>query len=70
MPDYAPRHHLATHEVANQPPPAGDRDLLAEDLPLREALAREAPAWVAERLAALGRDTGSERVQALGSVNN
>lgn len=70
MPDHAPRTRLATHEVTNQPLPAGDRDLLAEDLPLREALAREAPAWVAQRLAALGRETGSEGVQALGEAAN
>jgi len=38
MPDRAPRNRLATHEVTNQPPPSGDRDRLAEDLPLREAL--------------------------------
>ena len=70
MPDRAPRNRLATHEVTNQPPPSGDRDRLAEDLPLREALAREAPAWVAERLAPLGRAVGSEHIQALGEAAN
>ncbi|WP_337133786.1 hypothetical protein [Staphylococcus aureus] len=41
MPDHAPRMRLATHEVTNQPAAPGDRDLFGEDLPLREALARE-----------------------------
>ncbi|MDR5865292.1 acyl-CoA dehydrogenase family protein [Halomonas koreensis] len=70
MPDHAPRDRLATHEVTNQPPPPGDRDALADDPPLREALAREAPAWVARRLALLGREVGSRRVQALGEAAN
>lgn len=70
MPDHAPRIHLATHEVTNQPPPGGDRDLLVDDLPLREALAREAPPWVTEQLAPLGRAIGSERVQSLGEQAN
>ncbi|MFQ3788892.1 acyl-CoA dehydrogenase family protein [Halomonas sp. A29] len=66
----APRSRLATHEVLNQPEPAGDRDLLACDLPLREALEREAPAWVAERLAPLARRLGSVHVQELGETAN
>jgi putative acyl-CoA dehydrogenase len=70
MPDHAPRTLLATHAVTNQPAPPGDRDLLDADLPLREALAREAPDWVARRLAPLGREVGSERVQALGEAAN
>ncbi|MBB3191387.1 acyl-CoA dehydrogenase family protein [Halomonas cerina] len=70
MSDHAPRHCLATHEVTNQPDAPGERDLLEDDLPLREALAREAPEWVARRLAPLGREVGSERVQALGEAAN
>lgn len=70
MPCPAPRHRLATHEVTNQPPPDADRDLLAEDLPLREALAREAPDWVARRLAPLGIEAGSQRMRALGEEAN
>ncbi|WP_373181969.1 acyl-CoA dehydrogenase family protein [Halomonas campaniensis] len=70
MSDRAPRTRLATHAVANQPSPPTDRDLLGRDLPMREALAREAPDWVARRLAPLGREVGSERVQALGEEAN
>ncbi|WP_010626660.1 acyl-CoA dehydrogenase family protein [Halomonas sp. KM-1] len=70
MRDNAPRSRLATHEVVNQPDTPGDSDLLASDLPLREALEREAPAWVSERLAALGRAAGSRHVQVLGEQAN
>ncbi|MGJ7459658.1 acyl-CoA dehydrogenase family protein [Halomonas sp. MA07-2] len=70
MSDHAPRTRLATHRVTNQPAPPGDIDLLGGDTPLREALAREAPDWVARRLAPLSREAGSERVQALGEAAN
>ncbi|WP_192036182.1 acyl-CoA dehydrogenase family protein [Halomonas sp. YLGW01] len=70
MADTAPRASLATHEVINQPPLPGDEDWLIDDTPLREALDREAPAWVARRLAPLGRAVGSQRLQALGEASN
>ncbi|SEL51756.1 isovaleryl-CoA dehydrogenase [Halomonas daqiaonensis] len=70
MSDPAPRTRLATHEVTNQPSPPPDRDLLAGDAPLQEALSREAPEWVARRLVPLGREVGSARVQALGEAAN
>nr|WP_298410472.1 acyl-CoA dehydrogenase family protein [uncultured Halomonas sp.] len=70
MTDHAPRRHLATHEVVNQPRPSQDRDLLALDKPLREALAREAPAWVTQRIAPLARAVGSDHVQTLGMEAN
>nr|WP_297458961.1 acyl-CoA dehydrogenase family protein [uncultured Halomonas sp.] len=70
MTDRAPRRQLATHRVDNQPLPAGDRDFLALDQPLRDALAREAPDWVARRLAPLGAAVGSAEVQALGEEAN
>ncbi len=70
MSDQAPRTRLATHRVTNQPAPPGDIDLLEADLPLREALAREAPDWVPRRLAPLGREAGSERIQTLGEAAN
>ncbi|MGM0703231.1 MAG: acyl-CoA dehydrogenase family protein [Pseudomonadota bacterium] len=70
MTDRAPRTQLATHRVTNHPALPGDRDFLADDPALGEALAREAPAWVSERLAPLGRAVGSERIQALGEAAN
>ncbi|MCE8042243.1 MAG: acyl-CoA dehydrogenase family protein [Billgrantia sp.] len=70
MRDNAPRSRLTTHEVVNQPDTPGDSDLFAGDLPLREALEREAPAWVRQRLASLGREAGSLHVQALGEQAN
>ncbi|XKE46066.1 acyl-CoA dehydrogenase family protein [Halomonas organivorans] len=70
MQDHAPRDRLATHEVTNQPPVPEDRDALADDLPLQEALQREAPDWVARRLTPLGREVGSRRTQALGEAAN
>ncbi|MGC3873811.1 acyl-CoA dehydrogenase family protein [Halomonas sp. GXIMD04776] len=70
MTDHAPRHQLSTHEVTNQPAPAPDRDLLALDKPLREALAREAPDWLTQRLTPLARAVGSDHVQALGAEAN
>ncbi|SFU69300.1 acyl-CoA dehydrogenase family protein [Halomonas korlensis] len=68
MADQAPRSRQGTHEVDNQPDVSGDRDLLAADLPLQEALARDAPQWVAQRLAALGEEAGSARVRELGQA--
>nr|WP_299240610.1 acyl-CoA dehydrogenase family protein [uncultured Halomonas sp.] len=70
MTDHAPRRHLATHEVVNQPRPSQDRDLLALDKPLREALAREAPEWVTQRIAPLAQAVGSDHVQTLGMDAN
>lgn len=70
MPDRAPRSLLPTHSVDNQPPPHGDRDLLALDKPLQEALHREAPDWVTLRLTPLGATVGSGEVQALGEMAN
>ncbi|MFC4976680.1 hypothetical protein ACFPTY_19695 [Halomonas beimenensis] len=43
---------------------------MADDLPLQEALQREAPDWVARRLTPLGREVGSRRTQALGEAAN
>ncbi|MCC5882003.1 MAG: acyl-CoA dehydrogenase family protein [Halomonas sp.] len=70
MRDNAPRSRLTTHVVDNQPDTPGDSDLFADDLPLREALEREAPAWVSQRLTSLGREAGSLHVQALGEQAN
>ncbi|WP_290794577.1 acyl-CoA dehydrogenase family protein, partial [Halomonas sp.] len=70
MSDHAPRTRLATHRVTNQPAPSCGLDLLSGDTPLLEALDREAPDWVARRLVSLGREAGSERIQALGEAAN
>ncbi|MCK0754081.1 acyl-CoA dehydrogenase family protein [Chromohalobacter japonicus] len=70
MADHAARTHLATHEVTNQPLLGGDHDLLAEDIALRETLAREAPAWVATRLAPLAREAGRDTWQAIADEAN
>ncbi|GGX94069.1 acyl-CoA dehydrogenase [Litchfieldella qijiaojingensis] len=70
MADASPRTRLATHEVVNQPATGEDSDLFALDQALQEALAREAPDWVSRRLAPLGVDVGSRRIQALGETAN
>lgn len=65
-----PLTQLATHEVFNQPPPLGDYNAFDTDIPLREAVAREAPAWVSEYCRRFGAVVGSERVQELGFQAN
>lgn len=62
MQPYAPQAHLPTHEVTNMPPHVGDLNLWAEDLPLREAVAREGAAWAEAHLKKLGARVGSEEV--------
>lgn len=64
------RCRLATHTVTNQPAPTGDLDFLALDIPLQEALTRDAPTWVGQRLAPLGADVGSTAMQTLGEQAN
>ncbi|MFN2543289.1 MAG: isovaleryl-CoA dehydrogenase [Actinomycetota bacterium] len=51
----------ATHEVANQPPPLADYNVVEQDAALREALEREGAAWAAERVRAVGEIAGSAR---------
>ncbi|QEA37760.1 DNA alkylation response protein [Pistricoccus aurantiacus] len=70
MSHYAPREQLATHSVTNQPPLPADQNFFTLDIPLREALQREAPAWVSERLEPLGAQVGSRHGQALGEAAN
>ncbi|HEU4961342.1 MAG TPA: acyl-CoA dehydrogenase family protein [Sphingomonas sp.] len=53
---------LATHEVANQPPPFEDVDLFASDRALVEAVARAGGGGHAARLSALGTRAGSAEV--------
>jgi len=52
--------HEPTHEVANQPPEFAPRDLWADDVALRDGVAREGAAAFAPRLAEYGRLAGDE----------
>ena len=70
MPLHAPRTHLATHEVTNQPPDLGDLNLFSSDIALRAAALREGGAWLEPPLAALGAEAGSEHMRALGEAAN
>ncbi len=51
---------VQTHEVANQPPPFGARDLWRDDIALREALVREGGGAFEGTVAAYGALAGSE----------
>ena len=57
-----PRAALATHEVFNMPPHAGDRDLWAENPALGEGVRREGAGWAEERLAGFARAVGRAEV--------
>jgi putative acyl-CoA dehydrogenase len=48
-----------THEVVNQPPPFGERDLWMDDVALREALVREGGAAFQPEVAAYGAQAGN-----------
>ncbi|HXG29796.1 MAG TPA: isovaleryl-CoA dehydrogenase [Nevskiales bacterium] len=52
-----------THEVFNQPPPLENVNFYAQDLPLREAVAREGGAWGETRLMRYGDIAGHELIQ-------
>jgi putative acyl-CoA dehydrogenase len=67
---HAPATRLATHEVTNQPPPFGPRNLYTTDTALREAVRREAGDWLDDRMERLGAVVGSERVLGLGETAN
>ncbi|MCA8880917.1 MAG: acyl-CoA dehydrogenase family protein [Rhodobacteraceae bacterium] len=66
----APRTRLTTHEVRNQPPDFGDRNLYLDDVALREAVRREAGDWLDATLTGLGALAGSAEVLALGDDAN
>jgi putative acyl-CoA dehydrogenase len=51
-----------THEVFNQPPPLENVNFYTQDIPLREALAREGGAWGEARLVRYGEIAGSELI--------
>ena len=61
---YGPSVRLAdTHEVANQPPPFADVNLLELDAALREGLEREGAGWALERVWECGAVAGSAEAQ-------
>jgi putative acyl-CoA dehydrogenase len=62
--------HLATHDVANQPPPLADYNLFATDPGLVAALRREGAGWAEDKAAALGANAGSAEILALGDAAN
>jgi len=70
MSRYAPRTHLETHEVFNQPPEFAGRDLFATDTALLEAAGRGGGEWGRAPLSALGRAVGSEQVLEWGADAN
>jgi putative acyl-CoA dehydrogenase len=59
---FRPITQLDTHEVFNQPPPFEDADLFSSDRALVDAVRSAGGAAHGERLAALGRRTGSAEV--------
>jgi putative acyl-CoA dehydrogenase len=65
-----PRTDLATHEVANQPPPFEDVDLYGSDRALMEAVQREGAGRAAASLSALGARVGSAEVQQWAEAGN
>ena len=67
---HAPRTTLATHEVDNQPGEFADINLYETDLALREAVLREAGAWLDTRAVALGAAAGSDEVLSWGEEAN
>jgi putative acyl-CoA dehydrogenase len=50
-------------EVANQPPPLRDYNIVAVNAPLREALRREGAAWAEDDLLAFGAELGGEPLE-------
>ncbi len=60
----------ATHQVANQPPPLQDSDLLLGDAALREGLLREGAGWAEASVRAFGLALGSERTLRWGEEAN
>ena len=59
-----------THEVANQVPPLQDHNAYLDNLPLREAVAREGAAWADAWLSERGAELGSAEMIELGRVAN
>ena len=59
MPPLKPLANLPTHDVTNMPPYIGDQDLWADDMALREAVAREGGGWAEDHLSGFGKATGT-----------
>src|SRR5215470_15707243 len=59
-----PRSPLATHDVANQPPPFEDINLFTSDVAVQAAVAAAGGATHAERLSAFGARAGSDETSA------
>ncbi|HEX6866181.1 MAG TPA: acyl-CoA dehydrogenase family protein, partial [Caulobacteraceae bacterium] len=70
MSRFAPRTHLETHEVFNQPSEFAGRNLFTTDTALLEAAVREGGEWVKAPLTALGEAVGSEQVLEWGADAN
>jgi putative acyl-CoA dehydrogenase len=66
----AERPTFGNHQVFNQPPPLGDRNLFETDRPLAEAVRREGAGWAEGRISAVGAYAGSEHAQRLGALAN
>ena len=54
---------MATHQVTNQPPPLGGRNLFLDNIPLAEALEREGGGWATERAKEVGSFWGGEPME-------
>ena len=54
---------MATHQVTNQPPPLGGRNLFLDNMPLAEALEREGGGWATGRAEEVGSFWGGEPME-------
>ena len=54
---------MATHQVTNQPPPLGGRNLFLDNIPLAEALEREGGGWATGRAEEVGSFWGGEPME-------
>jgi putative acyl-CoA dehydrogenase len=61
---------MATHDVANQPPPLADYDVFSSDRALVEGVERHDALWSLERLTDLGSRAGSVQAQEWGHLAN
>jgi putative acyl-CoA dehydrogenase len=61
---------VRTHEVGNQAPPIGDYNLFETDRAMVEAVNREGADWAVDRITAVGKLAGTERLQELGRLAN